>query len=255
MERREFIQKSVLATTALSAGIPINTNSDNASKEFIELRVYESRSSQNLESYFSKALIPALNRLGVKKIGAFSEIGKSEPAKSYLLIAYSSMEDYAKINSQLKKDSDYMLASQEYNQLPVDQAPYFRYDTSLMIAFDGQPKLTAPELKPRIFELRTYEGYSDDAVRRKLKMFNESEFVIFNRTKLTPVFFGEVIAGKNLPCLTYMITFKNMEERDANWKAFGADPEWQKISKAPEYANTVSKIYKTFLEPLPYSQI
>ena len=148
MERRQFIQKSMLATTALSVGMPINTNSENAAKEFIELRVYESRYSQNLENYFSQALIPALNRLGVKKVGAFSESGKSEPAKSYLLIPYSSIEDYAKINSQLKKDSDYALASREYNQLPVDQAPYFRYDTSLMIAFDGHPKLMARNSNP-----------------------------------------------------------------------------------------------------------
>lgn len=253
MERREFIQKSVMASAATS--LPFGTLDDNSAKEVFELRVYTSRSSQNLENYFAKALIPALNKLGIKKVGAFAEMGKSEPIKSYLLIPYSSMEDCAKINVQLKKDSDYLQASQEYNRLPPDQAPYFRYDTSLMIAFDGLPKLVAPEIKPRIFELRTYEGYSDDAVARKIKMFNENEFVIFNRTKLTPVFFGEVIAGKDLPCLTYMITFKDMAERDANWKAFGADAEWQRILKAPEFANTVSKIHKTFLEPLPYSQI
>jgi hypothetical protein len=46
-----------------------------------------------------------------------------------------------------------------------------------------------------------------------------------------------------------------MEERDANWKAFSADPDWQKVSKETQYANTVSKIHKTFLEPLPYSQV
>jgi len=242
-----------MATTAL--GMTPSTAVDETTKEIFELRVYESRSTQNLENYLSKALIPALNRQGIKKVGAFSEIGKSEPAKTYLLIPYASMADYAAVIAQLKKDKDYAQASQDFNQLGVDQAPFFRYDTSLMIGFDGFPKLVAPEMKTRIFELRTYEGYSDDAVRRKIKMFNESEFPIFYRTKLTPVFFGEVIAGKNLPHLTYMITFKDMAERDANWKAFGADPEWQRILKAPEYANTVSKIIKTFLEPLSFSQI
>jgi len=232
-----------------------STPLDETTKQIFELRVYESRSAQNLENYLSKALIPALNRLGIQKVGAFSELTKSEPAKTYLLVPYASMPEYTNVILQLKKDKDYAQASQDFNQLGVDQAPFFRYDTSLMIAFDGLPKLVAPELKPRIFELRTYEGYSDDAVRRKIKMFNESEFPIFYRTKLTPVFFGEVIAGKNLPHLTYMITFKDMAERDANWRAFGADPDWQRIVKAPEYANTVSKIYKTFLEPLPFSQI
>ena len=124
-----------------------------------------------------------------------------------------------------------------------------------MIAFQNQPQIIIPEKAPRIFELRTYEGYNEDALRRKLKMFNEEEFAIFDRTKLNRVFFGEVIAGNDMPCLTYMISFANMEERDKNWAAFGADADWQRISKAAEYANSVSRITKIFLEPVAYSQI
>jgi hypothetical protein len=58
-----------------------------------------------------------------------------------------------------------------------------------------------------------------------------------------------------MPCLAYMITFKDMAERDRNWKAFGEDAQWQKISKDPQYANTVSRIHKIFLDPVSYSQI
>jgi hypothetical protein len=115
--------------------------------------------------------------------------------------------------------------------------------------------MIVPDNSERIFELRTYQGYSDDAVRRKIRMFNEGELDIFYRTKLNPVYFGEMISGKDLPCLQYMITFRNMEERDTNWKAFSADPDWARMSKDPQYANTVSKILRVFLEPLPYSQI
>jgi hypothetical protein len=258
MKRRNFIQKSVLATTAISAGISTTSQAkvQEQTKEFYEFRVYETKGNQaNIHGYFTKALIPALNKYGVKNVGAFAEIGKSEPFKLYLLIAYPSFDAYQKINDQVKKDTAYQQASDEYSKLTLEQATYSRFESSFMIAFDGLPKLIVPQTTPRIFELRTYEGYSEDAVRRKIKMFNDEEFPIFYRTKLNPVFFGEVIAGKNLPCLTYMITFKNLEERDANWKAFGADPDWQRIFKAPEYANTVSKIYKTFLEPLPFSQI
>ncbi len=75
------------------------------------------------------------------------------------------------------------------------------------------------------------------------------------RRNLNPVFFGEVIAGDKMPCLTYMTTFKDMAERDANWKVFGADPAWKTISTAPEYANAMNKITKVFLEPTAYSQI
>src|SRR4051812_48807053 len=194
MERREFIQKSVLATSAITAAAisPAQAQKQQG-KEIYEWRVYEMRWSQApLDSFLSKALIPALNRLGVKKVGAFSEIGKSEPAKLYLLIPYASFDEYVKVNAALKKDQQFIDASAEYNSIKYDNAVYARFDSSLMIAFDGLPKMIVPENKPRIFEVRTYEGFSEDAVRRKIKMFNEEEFTIFNRVKLNPVFFGEV---------------------------------------------------------------
>lgn len=259
MERRDFIQKSVLATTVLTAAGLSTLQAQNlqqSKKQLYEWRVYTMRWSQApLDNFLSKALIPALNRMGVANVGAFGEMSKSEPAKLYLLIPYRSFEDFSRVTAALKTDKEFIEASTEYNQIPVEQPVYARYDSSLMVAFDGLPQMIIPESRPRMFELRTYEGYSEDAVARKIKMFNNEEFTIFNRVKLNPVFFCEVIAGPNLPALTYMLTFKNMEERDRAWQAFGTDPDWQRVSKLPEYANTVSRIFKTFLEPLPYSQV
>ena len=226
-------------------------------REFYELRVYEPTmgSLPTLEKYLSEALIPALNRQGVKNVGVFRETGKNEPPLVYVLIPYASMNDFEKVKEGLAKEDEYRKASDSYDKVGVEKPVYFRYETSFMHAFEGLPKMVVPEKKPRIFELRIYQGYSDDAVRRKVKMFNDEEFKIFYATKLNPVFFGEVVAGKDLPCLAYMITFKDMEERDANWKAFGANPDWQRILKDPQYANTVSKIVRVFLEPMACSQI
>ena len=78
---------------------------------------------------------------------------------------------------------------------------------------------------------------------------------MFVKTKLNSVFFGEVVAGTNMPCLAYMLTFKDIAERDANWANFIKDPEWKRMSADPQYAHTVSNIVRKFLEPLPYSQI
>lgn len=258
MKRRDFIQRSVLTTAALGGVSAAQAGSDQSkNKEYYEFRVYRmARSGQGaLDKYLSGVLIPAMNKAGVKNIGVFSELGKSEPANLYVLIPYTSLSDLVSIRSFLEQDNEFRKASEEYDRLPVEQAAYARYDSSLMIAFDGWPRIVVPPAGPRLFELRTYEGYSEDAVRRKIRMFNLSEFEIFNRVKLNSVFFGENLVGKNLPSLTYMLAFSNMEERDANWKAFIQDPEWQRISKLPEYANTVSRIEKTFLLPTPYSQV
>src|SRR5690606_7403467 len=205
--------------------------------------------------YFNTAQSAALHKQGVARVGASNEMSKNEPDKIYLLVTYPSLDAYTTIKKALVHDAEYQKASKSYNEIPASTPVYYRYESSLMLAFDGLPKLTVPKKEERIFELRTYQGYSEDAVRRKIKMFNNGEFDIFYRTKLNPVFFGEVIAGKDLPCLTYMISFKDMEERDHNWNNFLQDPAWLKISKDPQYENSVSSIIRIFLIPTDYSQI
>jgi hypothetical protein len=260
MQRRNFVKSSILAASAISSKSMRFMGAENppSTKSLYELREYEAHFGTNendLHAYFQQALIPALNKFGVKNVGVFKEMSKSDPAKIYLLIPYHSWEDFPAVNMQVKNDADFLKSSSSYDQTAADKFPYTRYKTKLMIAFDAQPQIIIPGNAPRIFELRTYEGYNEDAVKRKIKMFNVDEFAIFDRTKLNRVFFGEVIAGDDMPCLTYMITFANMQEHDKNWAAFGADPDWQRILKLPEYANSVSRITKIFLEPTAYSQI
>ncbi|MBC7921358.1 MAG: NIPSNAP family protein [Ferruginibacter sp.] len=254
MKRRQFMAASVLAASALTA----RAGTKAPKKAVYALRTYQLRfgaPQSGIENYLREALIPALNRHGVKNTGVFREMGKTEPALLYVLIPYSSWEDYGQVTNRLSEDQAFATASQGYTRLTPDQAPFARYTTTLMSAFDGLPQLVVPAKEARIFELRTYEGYAEDAVRRKVKMFNVDELPIFYKTKLNPVFFGEVIAGEHMPCLTYLLTFKNLNERDANWKQFVDDPDWKRVSQAPEYANTVSNIIRVFLEPTPYSQI
>ena len=260
MERRKFLQSSLVAAASASVSINPTMANDKApmQKEVYEWREYEARFGSDigqLENYFKTALIPALNKYGVKKVGVFKEWRPSDPAKIYLLMPYSSLDNYQSVNAKVKADADYIKNSAAYNSIPADKPVYNRFTSSLMIAFDGFPTMVVPSGESRIFELRTYEGYSEDAVRRKIKMFHDGEFPIFKRAKLMPVFFGEVIAGDRLPRITYMLTCNSMEERDKGWSAFGADPEWKKLLADPQYANTISKISNSFLIPTPYSQV
>ena len=258
MERRDFIEKSILTTAAVAgAGLgSSNAGQQQKKNEWYEFRVYHMRRNLSpLDNYFSKALIPALNRMGSKNVGVFTELSKSEPPKVYMLIPYRSVEDYGKTVLQLRNDKEFADASAEYNQIPMDRAVYERYDSSLMLAFDGNPAMVIPSKKERLFELRMYEGYSEDAVRRKVKMFNDGELDIFRNVKVNPVFFGENVSGPGLPRLTYMAVYESMEARDAAWKDFLDHPDWKKMSKMPEYANTVSRIHRIFLEPAAYSQV
>ncbi len=229
-----------------------------AQKDFYELRVYDMKfgtPASGLHTYLEKALLPALNKQNIQNIGVFEENGQSQPTKIYVLIPYTSMGHYEQTMAALKTDASFIDASAGYNAIAADKAPFSRYTTSFFTAFSGIPRLVKPADGSMLFELRTYESYIEDAFRRKVKMFNEGELKIFEKTGLHSVFFGEKIAGPEMPCLTYMLAFKDLAERDANWAGFVAHPDWKAMSSDPQYANTVSNITRIFLKPLKYSQL
>nr|WP_295921744.1 NIPSNAP family protein [uncultured Dyadobacter sp.] len=260
MQRRKFLQSSLVAAsgTAVSTSNTLSSTAPAASREIYEWREYEFRfgaDQSQLENYFRTALIPALNKLGVKSVGVFREWRASDPARFFALIPYASLEQRMTVQETLKTDQDYIKNSAAYNGIPVENALYSRFTSSLMIAFQGWPAITVPAAAPRVFELRTYEGYSEEAVARKIGMFHDGEFPIFKRAGLNPVFFGDVIAGDKLPRLTYLLTCESMEARDKGWAAFIADPAWKKLVGDPKYANTISKITNSFLIPTDYSQV
>ncbi|MCJ7467727.1 MAG: NIPSNAP family protein [Maribacter sp.] len=253
MKRRKFMYSAMAAGALPMASFsqPYNLAKD-AEKEWYEVRTYEVKfggNQQFLKDYLLKILGPALLRAGANNYRLFGELGNSDPTKLWFIIAYPNGEAFLKAQNA-HNDEAYRGAAEEYNALPQYQTLYNRFSSSLLLAFDGMPKMMDPVEGASLFELRTYEGYSEDAVRRKIKMFNEGEIDIFLQTGLHPVFFGEMIVGPYRPCLTYMINFKDMEEHDANWKSFSAHPEWKRMSALDEYANTVSNIRKVFLKPI-----
>jgi hypothetical protein len=74
---------------------------------------------------------------------------------------------------------------------------------------------------------------------------------------MAPIFFGEAIFGRHLPCLTYMLSFADLAAREQAWKAFGGDAEFTKLRTKPGYsdADIVSTISNAILQPLPFSEI
>ena len=109
----------------------------------------------------------------------------------------------------------------------------------------------------RLFEVRMYESNNMGTLRKKVKMFNDGEIGAFQRAGGQPVFFGETFVGARQPNLTYMLSYEDLAGRDKVWKAFGADPEWQKLRTTPGLsdAEIVSNISNYLVSPLPFSQI
>jgi hypothetical protein len=229
--------------------------------EYYELRVYtlKNETQQKLvEDYLRDAAIPALNRAGVKHVGAFTELKPETQTKLFVLAQYNSLAHYGKIDYELSKDAELQAKGTAYLNAPAIAPAYERIESSLLKAFVHMPHLEAPAKKDRIFELRQYQSASEAAGKKKIEMFNDQgEIDIFKRLGFNPVFWGETVIGPLRPNLTYMITFDDLAAKNAHWKAFGSDTQWKKISSVPEYADAllVSKITSTLLVPTAYSQI
>jgi hypothetical protein len=261
LHRRQFINASAAASAlALTGQSPAQTASSRP-REFYQLRQYHLRSGiqpKQCESYFSGALIPALNRLGCNPVGAFRiDIGPETPT-FYLLIPNTSAEVLATLDLRLGADDAFLKAAEPFWNAPAATPAFERVSSELLAAFEGWPKITPPDTHAkRLFQLRTYESSSDHDHVRKVEMFHKGEFDIFQKAGFHQVFYGDVLIGPRLPKLTYMLSFPDLATMTQQWSAFGSDPDWKKLSTSPRYAyaEIVSNITNLILSPLTCSQI
>ncbi|NQU87479.1 MAG: NIPSNAP family protein [Mariniphaga sp.] len=257
MKRRSFI-KGAATVAAASAINPLSAQQTTVSnKDLYELREYHfsgGGGARQLKSYIENAVIPLMNKSGIK-VGAFGEYSLEEPPTIYILFVYPNYQAFFEMQAEMQVNKTYIEAAESYLKSDPANPVFTRYETYLMEAFDGIPQLKVPEKSRGLFEWRTYESYNEDAGKRKIEMFNKEELPLFEKVGLHPVFFGKILAGKQMPALSYLLWFNDMEERTTNWGKFGSSPEWNTMRSKPEYANTVSRVNKKFLVPLNYSQI
>ena len=230
--------------------------SANSQNQVYELRVYEIeffRSADLLHTYFEKALIPALNRQGVKNVGVFEEVGESLPKKIYLLVPHRDITNFQNSESNLFDDEEYIKTANSY--LNTDQAtiPFKRINNSLIHSTKEFPELIVPN-NAGIYELRIYESHSEGALKSKLRMF-EDEFTIFADAGLPMVFYGKNISGDQMPCLTYMLANADLDENKVGWSNFINHPDWKKLVSMDKYKGNMSDITRIFLKAMDYSQI
>ena len=233
--------------------------------EIYELRTYRlvnGPMKARLDAYLQDAFIPAARRAGCGPVGAFMVTIGLESPSLHLLVPHASIAAFAALPDKLAADPVYGKDAASFLTLSPADAPYASLDVKLMRAFPHFPRLELPDAvssnKARIFELRTYRSHNDKAGAAKIGMFDTGgEVEIFRRTGLKPVFFGQDLTGRLLPSLTYMLTFPDLSTREKSWRAFGADPAWQRLSTTPGLTNPdlITGIDNQILSPTPYSQI
>ena len=256
MERRSFLQASVAGTAAVLAG----ASPERRASEHYELKAYSLKAAKLplLDAYLGGAYVPAVKRAGLGPVGVFVEKSNPEMPRVFVLTVSPSAEAWSGLSARLAGDADYLAAAEPYLTARAADPVYARIESSLLTAIEGMPRLEKPDVsKPRLLNLRIYESHNERAGKKKIEMFNKGELAIFRRVGLTPVLFGEAVAGPAMPNLTYLLAFPDDDARKAAWSRFREDPEWLKLKAIPEYADKeiVSKITNLLLTPTAYSEI
>ncbi|MBN2411090.1 NIPSNAP family protein [candidate division KSB1 bacterium] len=263
MKRRNFLAASVALSAAPLSALTAQIQKSDNQQQFIELvkyRLHIGDRKNRVADFYENVAIPAMNRNGIERVGVFNVLyGPNEPSL-YVLIPHKSVDSVLTLQAGLSGDAEYVKAGVDFLNAPLSNSSYVRMESSLLLAFFHMPEVEAPvsllENKSRIYEMRTYESHSRKMGKKKIEMFNEGgEIDIFRKTGLQPVFFAETIIGPLMPNLTYMLAFDSMESRNKQWDVFRQDPDWLKLSKDPQYKDTVSNITDIILRPLSCSQI
>ncbi len=204
------------------------------------------------------ASLPALKEAGAGPVGVFGSVIAQESPFIFVVTSFPSAAAMEGADEKLTANESFRAAMKKYASNPAPG--YKRLEACMLRAFDGMPQIVPPPAKEghsHVFELRMYESNSGATLARKIKMFNDGEIGIFKRLGMQPVFYGQTVFGPRMPNLVYMLTFDDLAARERLWRAFGADPEWQKLRSQPgnSDAEIVSNISNSILHPLPFSEI
>lgn len=210
--------------------------------------------------FLRQAYMPAIGRAGGRVHGVFQNLVAPDGPSVLAVTGFDSLGAMDGALGKLAADKGY---NKEIEALDAKGGrTYERMQTALLRLFPSMPLFEnppAPAGSPgRVFELRTYASNSPATLRRKIGMFESGgEIAIFRRLGITPVFFGEAIAGENLPNLTYLVVYDSLAAREKAWTAFVADAAWQELRKRKGLsdAEIVSNISNVLLRPAQFSPI
>jgi hypothetical protein len=233
---------------------------------YIELRTYTCSSTEKrdtLINIFDKALIPALNKQGISKVGIFTTSAKLNKDNKkydtllYTVLVHPNLESFASCEKKLLANKEYQQNAAAIFSAPMKDPLYSSCKSSLLCTFATCPDIVKVAKSPdRVMQLRIYNSYTIERNAKKISMFEDGgEIKLFRKSGMPPVFFGHALAGDNLPNLTYMLSFESPEDQKKAWKTFVSSDGWNTLKAEPQYKNTANKITNIILKPSKNSQL
>lgn len=138
------------------------------------------------------------------------------------------------------------------NPLRLRLLPVFSLTAFLAASF---LPLTSAAEDTRVYELRTYTTLPG-RYEALLTRFRDHTVRLFEKHGMTNVGYWQPMDAANGAGqkLIYLLSYPSREAATASWKAFSADPEWQKVKKASEEdGKIISKVESVFLKTTDFS--
>lgn len=109
---------------------------------------------------------------------------------------------------------------------------------------------------PRVFELRTYTP-SPGKMDALLARFRDHTCKIFEKHGIKNIGYWVSMESPNSePKLIYIVAHKSKEAAAENWKAFGADPDWQAArAESEKDGRLAAKVESVYMNPADFSGI
>ena len=106
-----------------------------------------------------------------------------------------------------------------------------------------------------IYEQRIYECFAGKLPDLN-KRFNDHTCKLFEKHGIKNVGYWTTDVGPASNELTYLLAFKDANQRMEAWKNFRADPEWQKVvTESHKNGILVANVKNQLLVPTPYSPL
>jgi hypothetical protein len=268
MDRRSFIVKNItaaaLGSAALQSASPaLGTQSPNPKSagggyyQIATLRLQFGEQMGRVLGWFEKRVFPFFEKHKFGPIGMFTVgVGPAIPSVVAIL-NHPSLGAMEAAFASLEADPDWPAARDE---LEAGSPAFYREDSVLLRAtpFSAPLKASAPgDPAHKLYELRIYESPSTRQLGYLHDRFAGGEIDIFHKSGIHPILYGDTIIGPNMPNMTYLIPFEDEGSREKAWKAFGSNPDWQRIrdESIKKGGEIVRNITNMFLSPTSFSML
>lgn len=233
-------QLSITATAAafltLITAVTLSAADTSKDTRCYELRVYTAGEGKldDLNARFREHTCKLFEKHGMTNIGYWVPVDNNEH-KLYYILAYPSREAREKSWKAFMADPEWksVYAASEKNGTLVTKV-----DSTFLHATDFSPEIKAAAADaPRVFELRTYTTTPGNLKALQAR-FRDHTVELFKKHGMTNFGYWSLDTDQKAAgdTLVYLLAHKSVEARDASFKTFAADPEWQAAKDASEKA-------------------